>query len=73
MASEAIDEIPKDRRYLSGYTFLVSDESYRELTDILEATKEKIRELEMRDSKKGGAKSVYHVEFAAIPMTGRKK
>lgn len=73
MASEAIDEVSKERRYLTGYTFLVSDESYKQLTDILEETKEKIRELEKSDSGRAGTKSVYHVELAAIPMTGRKK
>lgn len=73
IASDSIDNVPKDRRSLTGYTFLMSQESYLKLIDVWKKTEEKIRSIESEDQNKPGKKAVYHVEFLALPLTRGEK
>lgn len=71
LTSEMIDSLPREKRNLTGYTYLMSTESYQEVAHILEDVKNKLRDIEDRDRLKNDEKNVYHVELITIPLTGK--
>ena len=76
LAIGSIDEIEKEKRNLTGYSFFIRQESYPEIVSILEEAMEKLKALEARDLKKPEGRdqaTVYHAELIAFPMTGSKR
>ncbi|MGE4131950.1 MAG: TIGR02147 family protein [Bdellovibrionales bacterium] len=72
LGTESIDNIDKDKRHLSGYTFMIDESSYAEVLKIIEEATKKIQQLEARDSKQPRSPKVFHTEFVTIPLTGEK-
>lgn len=72
LSAQAMDSLPKEKRNFSGYTFLMNNDSYQEVLDLIEQAKQKIQAIEDRDRKKAGEKSVFHVENIVIPLSGKR-
>jgi uncharacterized protein (TIGR02147 family) len=72
ISSELLDHMPKEERYLSGYTFMMSPESYDEVNSLFDEMKNKLREIEDRDRSTKSEKKVYHTEFITIPLSGKR-
>ena len=72
ITNELIDQLPKEKRNLTGYTYMMAPESYDEVTQLLEDVKLKLQAIEDRDRKQNGNKKVYHVEMITIPLTGKR-
>lgn len=64
LAQESMETIPRDERYIYGYSFSVED--FAEVKKTLEETVAKLKEIHKRTKNNG---SVYHVEFAAFPFS----
>ena len=74
MATEAIDSMEKDKRNLTGYTFLAKESSYDEIVSILDEALGKLRKLESRDIEtKDGQRVVFHTELITMPFTVGKQ
>lgn len=70
LAADSIESVPRTERTLLGHTFSISQETFEGVNNILTEALEKIRTLELADQKKN---RLYHVGFAAFPITKRKE
>lgn len=70
LAAESYDDTPIEERNITGQTIAIAQEDWPELKKILDDTLDRIGELEKRAKSKN---SVYHVTFAAFPLTQPKK
>lgn len=73
LSKRAMDELPKESRHFSGYTFMMSENSYQKVVDLLEQTQAKIQEIEQQDQTALGRKAVYHIENIIFPMMSERQ
>jgi uncharacterized protein (TIGR02147 family) len=66
LATEAIDNVPRDERLLLGYTISVSNEAFDKISEVLNEALKKVREIEKNDTHKD---RVYQVLLNAFPLT----
>jgi uncharacterized protein (TIGR02147 family) len=71
LASDAIDSVPSDERYLLGHTLVISADDLPKVKKILDDTLKKIEKLKNRDQRISSAETglIFHIELTAIPLT----
>ena len=72
ISAELMDQMAKERRTLTGYTFMMSPSSLDEVNALFEEVKKKLSAIEERDRNHKGEKKVYHTELISIPLTGKQ-
>lgn len=70
LAAESYDNTTREERNITGQTLAIAQENWPELRKILDDTMKKLSDLEKKPQPKD---SVYHVTFAAFPLTKPKK
>lgn len=70
LASESFDNTSHDERNITGQTIAIADEDWPRLRNILDETITKLGDLEKNEKPKD---TVYHITFAAFPLTKNKK
>lgn len=69
LASEAIEEVPREQRYIIGHTLALSKDDFLKIKEILDRSIENMKEL---SADTATAKAIYHIEIAAFPLTVNK-
>ncbi len=71
LSGELLDRLEKEKRYLSGYTYMMSPKSFDEVIALFDNMREKLSAIEDRDRTDKSEKKVYHTEFITIPLSGK--
>ncbi len=71
LSGELLDQLKKEERYLSGYTYMMSPKSLDEVIALFDTLREKLSAIEDRDRNDKSEKKVYHTEFITIPLSGK--
>ena len=70
LAIDSIEKTPHELREIMGHTFSISQNQFNEVRDILLDALKKITSLK---TDKTGANSIYHIGFAAFPLTKKEE
>jgi uncharacterized protein (TIGR02147 family) len=66
LAEEAITRFPKDERYFSGTTVSISDRTYKEIIELIRATRKEVLRKVGEDQE---PERVYHLNMQLFPLT----
>jgi uncharacterized protein (TIGR02147 family) len=69
LATQAIETVPREQREIQGHTCSLSSQNFSKAKLIIDEAMQKIRDLGDAETQ---ASSVFHMEIALIPLTGKK-